>query len=48
YEVVKNYNVPVVMDVDIGHLAPMMPVVCGSMAKIHAEGNEYRVQMEMR
>lgn len=48
YEVIKKYNVPVIMDVDIGHLAPMMPVVCGSMAKIHAEGNEYRVQMEMR
>ena len=48
YEVIKKYNVPVIMDVDIGHLAPMMPIVCGSMAKIHAEGNEYRVQMEMK
>ncbi len=48
YEVIKKYNVPVIMDVDIGHLSPMMPIVCGSMARVHAEGNQYTVQMELR
>ncbi|MCM1261398.1 MAG: LD-carboxypeptidase [Butyrivibrio sp.] len=47
YDVIKKYNVPVVMDVDIGHLSPMMPIVCGSMARVHAEGNQYSVQMEL-
>ncbi|MCM1048551.1 MAG: LD-carboxypeptidase [Clostridiales bacterium] len=48
YDVIKKYNVPIVMDVDIGHLSPMMPIVCGSMARVHAEGNQYSVQMELR
>lgn len=47
-EVVKKYNVPVLMDVDLGHLSPMMPVICGSMANVHAEGNEYTVEMKMQ
>lgn len=47
YEVIKKYNVPVVMDVDIGHIPPMMPIVCGSMAAVHAQGNEYTVEMKL-
>lgn len=48
YEVIRKYNVPVVMDVDIGHIPPMMPLVCGSLASIHAQGNQYTVEMELR
>lgn len=48
YEVIRKYNVPIIMDADIGHLSPMMPIVCGSMARVHAEGNKYAVQMELR
>ena len=47
YEVVKKYNVPIIMDIDIGHIPPMMPLICGSMAWVHAEGNEYSVQMKL-
>ena len=47
YEVIKKYNVPVVMDVDIGHIPPMMPIVCGSMATVHAQGNAYTVEMKL-
>ncbi len=47
-EVVEKYHVPVIMDLDIGHLSPMMPLVCGSMARVHAEGNQYSVQMELK
>ncbi|MCM1040410.1 MAG: LD-carboxypeptidase [Ruminococcus sp.] len=47
-EVVKKYNVPVIMDLDIGHLAPMMPLVCGSMTSVRAEGNAYEVRMELK
>lgn len=48
YEVVKKYDVPVLMDLDIGHIPPMMPLICGSIARIHAEGNRYTVKMELR
>ncbi len=48
YEVVRKYQVPVVMDLDIGHLPPMMPLLCGSMAQVHVEGNSYRVEMSLR
>lgn len=48
YDVIKKYNVPVVMDVDIGHIPPMLPLICGSMATIHAQGNRYTVEMELR
>lgn len=47
YEVVKKYNVPVVMDVDIGHIPPMMPLICGSMTDVHVEGNRYTVNMRL-
>lgn len=48
YEVVKGYDVPVLMDLDIGHIPPMMPLICGSFARIHAEGNRYTVKMELQ
>ena len=48
YEMLKKYNVPVIMDVDIGHLPPMMPLICGSMAHVTSDGKQYAVQMELR
>ena len=29
-----DLNVPVIMDVDLGHLPPMMPLICGSCADV--------------
>lgn len=46
-EVVKKYNVPVIMDADIGHLSPMMPLVLGSMADVRAEENSLVIEMKM-
>ena len=48
YEMLRKYNVPVVMDVDIGHLSPMMPIICGSIGRVVSDGREYRVEMELR
>lgn len=48
YEMLKTYQVPVLMDVDIGHLPPMMPLICGSMAQVHVDDNAYTVSMELR
>lgn len=46
--ILDKYNVPVVMDTDIGHLAPMMPLVTGSMAYVRARGNSLDIKMEYR
>lgn len=43
--ILSKYNVPVIMDVDIGHLPPMMPLVCGSKAKVKVEGNSIKIDM---
>lgn len=48
YETIRKYNVPVLMDIDIGHLSPMMPLVCGSMARVVSDGTRYSVEMMMR
>ena len=48
YEVIKKYNVPVMMDVDIGHLSPMVPIVCGSMGHVVSDGSSYSVEMSLR
>ena len=47
-EVLAHYNVPIIMDVDLGHLAPMMPLVCGSVGHVKVEGNDISIKMEYR
>lgn len=46
-EMLYRYQVPVLMDLDIGHLPPAMPLICGSMAKVVSDGSAYRVEMEL-
>lgn len=48
YEMLRQYRVPVMMDLDIGHLPPMMPLICGSMARVVSDGRTYSVEMELR
>ncbi len=43
-----KYNVPIIFDVDIGHMAPMMPLVVGSMAKVNIKGNILQVAMDYK
>jgi muramoyltetrapeptide carboxypeptidase LdcA involved in peptidoglycan recycling len=45
--ILRKYKVPVVMDADIGHLAPQMPLICGSMAKLTVEDNSITVDMKL-
>ncbi len=47
-DMLDGFGLPVIMDADIGHLPPMMPLVCGSMAKVTAGGNKLCVEMEYR
>lgn len=43
-DVLAEYNVPIIMDLDLGHLAPSMPIICGSTAKISVCGNDVTIQ----
>lgn len=43
----KKYNVPILMDLDIGHVPPMMPFIEGSMADVKMTGNELTVDMTL-
>lgn len=47
-EVASRKNVPVIMDVDLGHLPPMMPLIVGSMGTVAVEGNHIGIEMELR
>lgn len=46
-EVAGRKDVPVIMDVDLGHLPPMMPLVVGSMAEVAVSGNQIEVGMKL-
>lgn len=52
--VVGKYNVPVIMDVDLGHMKPTMPFVCGAKAEISLEnpsdaaGTDFKIKYEYR
>lgn len=47
-EALKPYRVPVIMDVDIGHLPPMMPVVSGGLADVKTVGNDLVLKYDFR
>lgn len=42
-DLLGEYQVPIIMDTDIGHLAPMMPIVSGSTADVKVEGNHIEI-----
>ncbi|MBQ3905818.1 MAG: LD-carboxypeptidase [Lachnospiraceae bacterium] len=46
--IARKYQVPVLMDLDIGHLPPQMPILCGSIGKVKLKGNDLQVAYEMR
>lgn len=48
YDLLAEFGVPVIMDVDLGHLPPMMPVICGSYATVEVSENDIRIKMEQK
>ena len=44
--ILGKYNVPIILDADVGHYAPMMPLICGSHATISVKGNEIEIAMK--
>ena len=43
--ILSKYNVPIIMDADVGHFAPMMPLICGSYAEVEVQGNYIEIEM---
>ena len=46
-EVAGRKKVPVVMDVDLGHLPPMMPLIVGSLGDVAVRENDISVTMNL-
>lgn len=46
--VLGKYNVPVILDLDIGHLPPMMPIISGAIGHVRVEGNSFTMKHELR
>ena len=46
-DLLKKYRVPILMDLDIGHLPPMMPLISGSHARVRCAGQEFELELEM-
>ena len=47
-DILSKYDVPIIMDLDIGHLPPMMPLVCGSVAEATVRDNSITIDMEYK
>lgn len=46
--VASRHNVPVIMDIDLGHLPPAMPLITGSIGHVTSKGNDIRIRMELK
>lgn len=47
-DLLEELGVPIIMDVDLGHLPPMMPLVCGSYANVQVDANDIKIRMEYK
>ena len=45
--ILGKYGVPVLMDVDLGHLPPMMPLISGAMADVTAENGTLQIRQRL-
>ncbi len=46
--ILGKYGVPVLFDLDIGHLPPMMPLIMGSVAQVSCTGQDFRLEMQLK
>ena len=44
---VRALGVEAVMDADIGHIPPAMPVICGSMAEVNFSNGKLELDMKL-
>jgi muramoyltetrapeptide carboxypeptidase LdcA involved in peptidoglycan recycling len=46
--ILGKYNVPILMDLDIGHQFPQMPIISGACADVSAHDNSLNIQFELK
>lgn len=46
--VLEKYGVPIVLDMDLGHLPPTMPLVNGAMATVSFAEGQVKVEMQLK
>ena len=44
-DVLSKYHVPILLDADLGHMPPSVPLICGSYADIKAHKNHWAIDM---
>ena len=47
-DLLSHYHVPILMDLDIGHIPPMMPIVNGAYAKVRTKGNDIWMEYQLQ
>jgi muramoyltetrapeptide carboxypeptidase LdcA involved in peptidoglycan recycling len=45
-DILGDMNLPIIMDLDIGHLPPMMPLITGAMASVNAKDNNIKIDYD--
>ena len=43
-DILGDLGAPIIMDLDIGHVPPMLPIVSGSLAEVKASGNKINMK----
>ena len=47
-DIIAHHHVPVIMDIDLGHLPPQIPILCGSMGTVDLNGQDFTLRMELK
>ena len=47
-DVLKDLNVPILIDVDLGHLPPTMPIITGSIGVVDYKDNDLTIKMLLK
>ena len=47
-DVLKDLNVPILIDVDLGHIPPSMPLICGSIGEVKFDNNKLDIKMNLK
>lgn len=48
YDIISSHRVPILMDADVGHLSPMVPLITGSFAEVNSSGDTWTVRMSLK
>lgn len=46
--ILSKYDVPIIMDLDIGHMSPQMPLISGCFATVRTKENSISIDMQLK